>query len=47
MSLEDDEPERTVPLDRALIARLGRFLRPHRGVLALGAALLVASRACD
>src|SRR5262249_33533432 len=47
MSREDDEPERTVPLDRALLARLGRFLRPHRGVLALGVALLVAGRACD
>ena len=34
MSFEDDEPDRAVPLDRALFARLGRFLRPHRGVLA-------------
>jgi ATP-binding cassette, subfamily B, multidrug efflux pump len=47
VSLEEDEPARVAPLDRALIERLWRFLKPHRGVLFLGAALLVLGRVCD
>ncbi len=47
MSLEEDEPTAAVPLDRALLDRLWRFLKPHRGVLLLGLGLLVAGRACE
>ena len=47
MTDPDDEPGRPPALDRALLARLWTFLRPHRGLLALGTALLVAGRACD
>ena len=47
MSYEEDEPAASAPLDRALLVRLWRFLRPHRGLLVLGLGLLVAGRACD
>ncbi|MSR45624.1 MAG: ABC transporter ATP-binding protein [Planctomycetes bacterium] len=49
MSDHDDEdgPLAAPGLDRALLARLGSILRPHRRLLASGIALLVAGRACD
>jgi len=45
--LDDDAPAQGPGLDRRLLRHLWEVLRPHRGVLALGAALLVAGRACD
>jgi ATP-binding cassette subfamily B multidrug efflux pump len=47
VNFEEDEPAGSAPLDRALLDRLWSFLKPHRGVLALGIALLVAGRACE
>jgi len=47
VNLEEDEPAAVVPLDRALLRRLWRFLKPHRRVLLFGLALLVAGRACE
>jgi len=43
----DDEPARPPAFDRALLARLWGFLRPHGGVLTLGIGTIVAGRACD
>ena len=47
MSEYEDEPAKPPAIDRALLARLWTFLRPHRSVLALGILILVAERACD
>jgi ATP-binding cassette subfamily B protein len=43
----EDEPARPPAIDRALLARLWRFLRPHSGILALGIATIVVGKACE